>query len=210
MKECQIRERRLLSLKVRGPTNRRSMNLPGGFGKTSATTDISPAGSFAAAGWSRLQYQQCNRWPASWPSAFGGIPWKATAGLHHPLRHFDDKLQTSMHGFVNVFGARSWLMPRRSGPGRSKKCSPTRTAAILSLMKSASPGKVIRPRPRRFARPGVWSPPSAAAASMSRAMICADSAGSELGIRHWALGIGHWYECLMPNAECQMYAEFPC
>jgi hypothetical protein len=38
-------------------------------------------------------------------SSAANIPWKATAGLHHPLRHFDEKLQTSMHGFVNVFGA---------------------------------------------------------------------------------------------------------
>lgn len=34
-----------------------------------------------------------------------GIPWKATAGLHHPLHHFDKGLNTPMHGFVNVFGA---------------------------------------------------------------------------------------------------------
>jgi len=31
------------------------------------------------------------------------IPWKATAGLHHPFRHFDAGLSTKMHGFVNVF-----------------------------------------------------------------------------------------------------------
>jgi hypothetical protein len=34
-----------------------------------------------------------------------GIPFKATAGLHHPLRHYDRALQTHIHGFVNVFGA---------------------------------------------------------------------------------------------------------
>ncbi len=34
-----------------------------------------------------------------------GIPFKATAGLHHPLRHYDDGLDTEMHGFLNVFGA---------------------------------------------------------------------------------------------------------
>lgn len=33
------------------------------------------------------------------------IPFKATAGLHHPLRHFDEGLQSKMHGFLNVFGA---------------------------------------------------------------------------------------------------------
>jgi len=33
-----------------------------------------------------------------------GVAFKATAGLHHPLRHYDDGLDTEMHGFLNVFG----------------------------------------------------------------------------------------------------------
>jgi hypothetical protein len=33
------------------------------------------------------------------------VPLKATAGLHHPVRHFDNALQTRLHGFLNVFGA---------------------------------------------------------------------------------------------------------
>jgi hypothetical protein len=31
------------------------------------------------------------------------VAWKATAGLHHPLRHRDPVQQTIVHGFVNVF-----------------------------------------------------------------------------------------------------------
>ncbi|MCB8953549.1 MAG: hypothetical protein H6650_16200 [Ardenticatenales bacterium] len=34
-----------------------------------------------------------------------GIPLKATAGLHHPFRHFSADVNTHMHGFVNLFGA---------------------------------------------------------------------------------------------------------
>ena len=34
-----------------------------------------------------------------------GIPLKATAGLHHPIRHFDETIGTKMHGFFNLFGA---------------------------------------------------------------------------------------------------------
>ena len=34
-----------------------------------------------------------------------GIPLKCTAGLHHPIRHFNASVQTKMHGFLNVFGA---------------------------------------------------------------------------------------------------------
>lgn len=33
------------------------------------------------------------------------VPFKATAGLHHPVRHLDDTVQTRMHGFINVFAA---------------------------------------------------------------------------------------------------------
>ncbi|MHB1423376.1 MAG: hypothetical protein ACYC3I_09335 [Gemmataceae bacterium] len=32
-----------------------------------------------------------------------GIPFKATAGLHHPLPRFDATVQARMHGFINVF-----------------------------------------------------------------------------------------------------------
>ncbi len=31
------------------------------------------------------------------------VPLKFTAGLHHPLRHFNETVQTKMHGFINVF-----------------------------------------------------------------------------------------------------------
>lgn len=34
-----------------------------------------------------------------------GLPFKATAGLHHPLRGFRAEVQAPMHGFLNLFGA---------------------------------------------------------------------------------------------------------
>ncbi len=34
-----------------------------------------------------------------------GVPFKATAGLHHPVRHYDRTTEAMMHGFLNVFGA---------------------------------------------------------------------------------------------------------
>lgn len=33
------------------------------------------------------------------------LPFKATAGLHHPVRFLDRKLEVVQHGFLNVFGA---------------------------------------------------------------------------------------------------------
>lgn len=32
------------------------------------------------------------------------VAMKCTAGLHHPVRHYNDSVQTKMHGFLNVFG----------------------------------------------------------------------------------------------------------
>lgn len=34
-----------------------------------------------------------------------GVPMKCTAGLHHPIRHFNEGVQAKMHGFLNVFAA---------------------------------------------------------------------------------------------------------
>ena len=33
------------------------------------------------------------------------VPMKYTAGLHHPIRHYNENVQAKMHGFLNVFGA---------------------------------------------------------------------------------------------------------
>ncbi|MHC4108016.1 MAG: hypothetical protein ACYSXF_02220 [Planctomycetota bacterium] len=37
--------------------------------------------------------------------AIAPVPFKATAGLHHPVRRYDDSVKTKMHGFLNVFVA---------------------------------------------------------------------------------------------------------
>ena len=34
-----------------------------------------------------------------------GVPMKFTAGLHHPIRHYNESVKTKMHGFINVFAA---------------------------------------------------------------------------------------------------------
>ena len=42
--------------------------------------------------------------------------FKATAGLHHPVRHRDDDLNTYRHGFLNVFGAAVLAEAQGLGP----------------------------------------------------------------------------------------------
>jgi hypothetical protein len=37
--------------------------------------------------------------------ARAGVAFKATAGLHHPVRSYRPEVETKMHGFLNVFGA---------------------------------------------------------------------------------------------------------
>lgn len=34
-----------------------------------------------------------------------GLAMKFTAGLHHPIRHFDEAIKVDMHGFMNIFVA---------------------------------------------------------------------------------------------------------
>jgi hypothetical protein len=56
-------------------------------GGTSASAVPSPAAVAAA-------ISTCRR---------AALPVKATQGLHHPLRHFDVDLETTVHGFLNLF-----------------------------------------------------------------------------------------------------------
>jgi hypothetical protein len=50
----------------------------------------------------------------------GGLPLKATAGLHHPFPRPDEKLGVTTHGFVNVFAAGVLACARRLAEERVK------------------------------------------------------------------------------------------
>lgn len=56
----------------------------------------------------------------AWAIAFArdaGVPLKCTAGLHHPVRHYNQSVQTKMHGFLNVFGAGVLAVARNLSQG---------------------------------------------------------------------------------------------
>ena len=46
-----------------------------------------------------------------------GVPFKATAGLHHPLPNDDDAVGARMHGFLGVFGGAVLARLHGLGPG---------------------------------------------------------------------------------------------
>lgn len=48
----------------------------------------------------------------------GSFPLKLTAGLHHPVRHFNESVGTKMHGFLNVVGAAMLRGMQGLGPKR--------------------------------------------------------------------------------------------
>jgi hypothetical protein len=50
-----------------------------------------------------------------------GVPFKATAGLHHPLPSFDSTIGVRMHGFINLFTA--GVLVHTRGIGADKVCA---------------------------------------------------------------------------------------
>jgi hypothetical protein len=66
-------------------------------------------------------------------------PWKATAGLHHPRRHWDAGIKVWHHGFLNVFGA-----------GLLARTNPLTEANIVEILADRE-GENFRFEPDRFA-----------------------------------------------------------
>ena len=66
-----------------------------------------------------------------------GIPFKATAGLHHPVRHYDDGLDTEMHGFLNIFAAAVLAAEHTLNPSDVKAILREDTADNFRFLKDA-------------------------------------------------------------------------
>ncbi|UCF65139.1 MAG: hypothetical protein JSW33_04705 [bacterium] len=60
------------------------------------------------------------------------IPFKATAGLHHPIRQFNLSVQHMMHGFLNVFCAAMLTFHHRLSKDQ-----------ILTILNEENPGKFL-------------------------------------------------------------------
>ena len=56
------------------------------------------------------------------------LPFKTTAGLHHPIRHYDENLDVMRHGFVNLLTA---SVAAREGAG---------VPAIVAIIAETEPG----------------------------------------------------------------------
>jgi hypothetical protein len=56
---------------------------------------------------------------ALWVCIAEKMPFKATAGLHHPFPRFDSGIGARMHGFINLFTAGVLIHARAIGAGRA-------------------------------------------------------------------------------------------
>ncbi len=62
-----------------------------------------------------------------------GVPFKCTAGLHHPIRAHHDSVSTEMHGFLNVFAAWTFAYALGSGAGTVVRVLATTDAQAFRL-----------------------------------------------------------------------------
>ncbi len=93
-----------------------------------------------------------------------GVPYKATAGLHHPIRHKDPKTGFVMHGFLNLLFA-SVFADRGAGEAALTECLESEDPQAFAFDQDglrwrdlrATTGQVQQARDRGFAAYGSCS-----------------------------------------------------
>ncbi len=66
-----------------------------------------------------------------------GVPFKATAGLHHPIRHVDEATGFPMHGFLNLLAASTLAHAQDARPGELERVLAEEDEAAFSISAGA-------------------------------------------------------------------------
>ncbi len=69
----------------------------------------------------------------------GGVPFKATAGLHHAVRHHDERTGFTHHGFLNLLLAVCRLVDGGTEDATVAALSSTDTTALVAEARQVSP-----------------------------------------------------------------------
>ena len=88
-----------------------------------------------------------------------GVAFKATAGLHHPVRMYRDEVQGVMHGFLNVFGGACLLhagvLPPEALPQVLDETDPAAfrlgSDGTFAWRDTSAPGEAVTAARQRFA-----------------------------------------------------------
>lgn len=66
-----------------------------------------------------------------------GVPFKATAGLHHPLRHHAPSVDTKQYGFINIFLSACMLFADKVDPDQLRQLLAEESWESLSVSEEA-------------------------------------------------------------------------